>query len=171
MAKVIEIKGLAKAQANIAKLIAKARKDENTGVEVGYTASYAIYVHENMNPVNLPTGSGAQIIAVSQGAGLKGRARKQVLEAGGAKPRKSHLGYYWGPSFYGPKFLEGPAKAMAGELGKIIASTMSTGRTFLEGMLAAGLRLQRESQKLVPVEYGNLINSAYTAFYDLYGMK
>jgi hypothetical protein len=171
MPKIIEIKGLQKAQADIAKLIAKARKDENTGVEVGYTASYAIYVHENMNPVNLPTGSGAQAIAAAKGAGLKGRARKQALEAGGAVPRKSHLGYYWGPSFYGPKFLEGPAKRLAGELGKIIASAMGSGKTFLQGMYLAGLKLQRESQKLVPVEYGNLINSAYTTFYDLYGMK
>jgi hypothetical protein len=164
MAKIIELKGIQQAQANMARIIRKWRKDANAAVEVGYTASYAIYVHENMNPVNLPTGSGAQAIAIAQGAGLKGRARKQLLEASGAKPRQSKLGYYWGPSFYGPKFLEGPARYLAGELGVIIIKAVGAGQTVAEALLLAGLRLQRESQKLVPVEYGNLINSAFTAY-------
>ena len=51
-------------------------------------------------------------------------------------------------------------------LGRIIANlrarNANLGTGFMRGAKRAGLALQRESQRLVPVEYGQLKNSAYT---------
>ena len=58
------------------------------------------------------------------------------------------------------KFLEQPAREMASELGKTVAATVAAGGTMLEGLKVAGLALQRASQKLVPVDTGNLKGSA-----------
>lgn len=113
------------------------RKEEeakSASVIVGYTAAYAIFVHENMEPKNL----------------------------GASKPRPSGLGVFWGPSNYGPKFLEGPAREYKDEIVKIILSTWAKTHNVLKSLLVGGLRLQRESQLRVPVEYGNLRASAFT---------
>lgn len=62
-----------------------------TVVTVGYTAHYALIVHEN------------------------------VAMAGKGKPRPSGLGNYWDPAGRGQaKFLEEPARTMASDLRKII---------------------------------------------------
>jgi hypothetical protein len=61
------------------------------------------------------------------------------------------------------KFLEKPYKNLARELAKVIATSMATGKRLIDALLLAGLRLQRESQKLVPVDTGALKNSAFTA--------
>lgn len=86
-------------------------------VTVGYTQSYAVYVHENLE------------------------AKHPVGQA---------------------KFLEQPAREMAEELGDIIARAMQRGAAMLQALYMAGLRLQRESQKLVPVDTGALKGSAFT---------
>lgn len=88
-----------------------------TNVIVGYTQSYAIYVHENLS------------------------AQHKVGQA---------------------KFLEQPARELANELGQIVHEVVAKGKTLIQGLLLAGLRLQRESQKLCPVETGTLKNSAFT---------
>jgi hypothetical protein len=115
-----------------------------------------------MNPVNLP----GAVAMHKTGVNVKDLGRlstKQAL-AGGAKRRQSGLGYYWGPSFYGPKYLEGPARALAndGTLTKIVVTAIKGKKTFLEATLLAGLRIQRDSQLAVPVEYGFLKASAFT---------
>lgn len=112
----------------------KSAQDAKVSVSVGYSAEarYAIFVHENT----------------------------QMVLAG--KPRPSGLGEYWGPAGAGPKFLERPARELAGELAKIIRSQYAKTRNMGQALLMAGLRLQRESQQLVPVEYGNLKRSAFT---------
>lgn len=78
-------------------------------------------------------------------------------------PRKSGLGVYWGPAGQA-KFLEQPARTLSGNgtLRSIIVQAMQAGKTLMQGLLLAGLRLQRESQNLVPIEYANLIRSAFT---------
>ena len=87
-------------------------------VQVGYTAQYAIYVHENLE-ANHPNGGQA-------------------------------------------KFLEQPARELQPVLAKIISNSMKSGSTLEQGMLMAGLHLQGESQKLVPIDTGNLKASAFT---------
>ncbi len=60
------------------------------------------------------------------------------------------------------KFLEYPAKLLKEELGHIVQDNLKKGRTISQALLIAGLRLQRESQKLVPVDTGALKGSAFT---------
>lgn len=117
----------------IAKLKARAAKYEpEVSVIVGYTSAVALFVHENRE------------------AKWKG------------KPRRSGIGVYWGPSLYGPGFLLGPARYLSKELAKIINTALKGGAKVRDALLLAGLRLQRESQKLVPVEHGNLRATAFT---------
>lgn len=101
-------------------------------VLVGFTAGYALYVHEDLE------------------ATWKGL------------PRRSGKGVYWGPSLHGPKFLEAPARSMAKELGAIVGEVFKKGATLLVALFTAGLKLQAEAQKRVPVELGNLRASAFT---------
>lgn len=111
---------------------AKARRDSNVSVAVGFTAAHAIHVHENME------------------AKLMGQ------------PRPSGIGNYWGPSLHGPKFLERPARELAVQIASICREGLRRGLTMAQALLRAGLFLQRESQKRVPVEYGTLRASAFT---------
>lgn len=60
------------------------------------------------------------------------------------------------------KYLEQPARTMKGELGQIIREGFKQGLSLTQCLMLAGLRLQRESQKLVPVDTGALKNSAFT---------
>lgn len=134
MADISKIKGL---ESLVAKLRARAAKvSSNPEVAVGYEAQYAIYLHEMPN------------------------ARVRTLDQGVERP--SGLGVYWGPSQYGPKFLEGPARELRHDLKEIINQAAHQGKNLGQCLLLAGLRLQRESQKRVPVEYGNLKASAFT---------
>lgn len=110
-----------------------AKRHGSTRVVVGYTAEYAIYVHENIEMK------------------LKGQ------------PRPKNKGKYWDPQGRGQaKFLEEPARRLQPELGRIIGETVKATGDVALGLKMAGLRLQRESQKLVPVNTGNLKNSAFT---------
>lgn len=60
------------------------------------------------------------------------------------------------------KFLEQPARELAGELAEIVKGAIRQGKTLSQALLIAGLRLQRESQLLVPVDTGALKGSAFT---------
>lgn len=86
-------------------------------VIVGYTANYALYVHEN----------------------------KEAKHTAGQA-----------------KYLEQPARKLGHELAVIVRRAMAGGAKLLQALFLAGLRLQRESQKLVPVDTGNLKGSAFT---------
>lgn len=104
-------------------------------VIVGYTANYALYVHENIE---------------MKGKGLPRRGPK-------AK------GNYWDPQGRAQaKFLEQPARQLKKELAAIIVTAVKRGSSLLMALYLAGLRLQRESMKLVPVDTGNLKASAFT---------
>lgn len=127
----------------------KAKGMEDAAVVVGYTASYAMAVHENieMKWRGLPRSGEVRYAApgqVTTGHESTGRA-----------------GLYWGPAGQA-KFLEGPAREMGDELGRITSEAVKRGKTFAQGLVLAGLRLQRESQKRVPVDTGNLRGSAFT---------
>ena len=81
------------------------------------------------------------------------------------QPRPSGKGVYWGPQGQ-PKFLEAPARTFAPELGRIIRELVAKGQTLDKALVVAGMRLQRESMKLVPVEFGFLRASAFTRLED-----
>ena len=95
------------------------RKATSSSVIVGYTANYALPVHEMVNA---------------------------VFKAPGTKA----------------KFLEGPARRLQGTLANIVEKSVENGETLSDGLLKAGLRLQRESQKECPIDTGNLKSSAFT---------
>lgn len=75
--------------------------------------------------------------------------------------RPSGIGEYWGPHGQA-KFLEQPARANSPRYAGIVRDVLEKGGTLKKALLAAGLELQRDSQELVPVEYGNLKASAFT---------
>ena len=87
-------------------------------VAVGYTAKYAVYVHEDLE-ANHPNGGQA-------------------------------------------KYLEQPAREKHEILANIVATAVKRGVSLVKALYLAGLRLQRESQELVPVDTGNLRGSAFT---------
>lgn len=110
------VEGLAKVLAALEKAKGKA-PDKEVRVTVGYTAAYAIHVHENT------------------------QAKHRVGQA---------------------KFLEQPAREMQAELGKTVVEAAQRGATLPQALYMAGLRLQRASMQLVPVDTGALKNSAFT---------
>lgn len=98
-------------------LQAKVLKSSKQDVAVGYTANYAVYVHENLE------------------------AHHPVGQA---------------------KFLEEPFRTMRDQLVASIVKAVNEGMPLQTAMLLAGLKLQRASQLLVPVDTGNLKGSAFT---------
>jgi len=128
MAKIENIKKVEKAL----EALRKKSGGNTVSVIVGYTAKYALFVHE------------------SRGMVLKGKPRS-----------KPHKGYYWDPQGVAKAgFLMDPARDLP--LGKLIRDAFKAGATLVESLKIAGLRLQRESQKQVPVDLGNLKGSAFT---------
>lgn len=104
-------------------------------VLVGYTASYALAVHEKVEMK------------------LAGQPRQ--------KPRK---GYYWDPQGRAQaKFLETPARTESREISRITREVTKATGDFEKGLAFGGLHLQRESQLMVPVDEGNLKASAFTS--------
>ena len=139
------ILGADKVVKKLAWLQKQSRKHNDVGVIVGYTAAYALYVHE------------------APGV-LKGKLR-------GAKrgsKRGTYRGRFWDPQGRAiPKFLEKPFREMHDELiGAIFTITkklgIAKGNGLDIGLLNAGLLLQRVSQELVPVDLANLKGSAFT---------
>lgn len=122
-------------QAVIAKMramAAKANNDENVNVAVGYTAKYALFVHENI--------------------AMKWRGQPRQ---GGAP------GVYWGPAGQA-KFLEDPFRQMGPTLLAQVIRDRANGLTMAQALLTAGLALQRASMQLVPVLTGHLRSTAFT---------
>lgn len=62
------------------------------------------------------------------------------------------------------KFLEFPARRLAKELADIVVTVYKKTGTLCKGLLMAGLRLQRASQEMVPIDTAALKASAYTAY-------
>ena len=60
------------------------------------------------------------------------------------------------------KYLEDPARRLSPDLARIVREAMQRGATMLQALMFAGLRLQRESMREVPVDTGALKNSAFT---------
>lgn len=153
-----EIDGLDKLNAWFRARAAKLAHD-NPIVAVGYTASYALYVHENteMKLKGLPRGQGFGRDSES-GAVVVPPALLKTGKAGG-----KNRGFYWDPQGKAqPKFLETPLREKRDLLARIVVTALGQGKTMAQALLLAGLRLQRESMMLVPVDTGNLKASAFT---------
>ena len=78
------------------------------------------------------------------------------------QPRRSGIGTYWGPSHYGNKFLEGPARQFRASISRNVTDALRQGFPLIQALEAGGLLLQRLSQERVPVEHGDLKRSAFT---------
>ena len=115
----MQLERLTNLQKKLADLKKKAQVEGNPTVVVGYTQSYALAVHENLEAHHAPG--------------------KQA------------------------KYLEQPAKELAKELGEITRKVYTKTGSLEKGLLVAGLRLQRASQELVPVDTSALKASAFTA--------
>lgn len=138
-----EILGLKKLVAQLRAKAAKALKDNEASVLVGFTASYALYVHEAV--------------------GMKLAGHPRSAETDGKGNPKPVRGYFWDPQGKAQaKFLEEPARTLQPELAQIVTKALQQGKTMAQSLLLVGLRLQRESMQLVPVDTGNLKASAFT---------
>jgi hypothetical protein len=133
----MKVERLEKVIAALKKKAAEAQEASKVSVAVGYTAAYALYVHENL----------------------------EMKLAG--QPRRSGTGkgLYWDPQGQAQsKFLEQPARELSnsGDLVRIVLEVLSKGGTFSQALVAAGMRIQRESMLLCPVDTGLLKASAFT---------
>lgn len=61
------------------------------------------------------------------------------------------------------KYLEQPARGLQSELASIIRTVYKQTGSLVDGLILAGLRLQRESQEMVPIDTGALKASSFTA--------
>lgn len=139
----------------LADLVAKSRKEGEPVVAVGYTAAYALAVHEDTEMAWKGLSRDPRIRRIEQG-GDESRARPR-------ERRREPKGKFWDPQGRGKaKFLEDPARRLQRRLGQIVAVAVTQGKTLAQALLTAGLELQRESQLEVPVDTGNLKNSAFT---------
>jgi hypothetical protein len=75
-------------------------------------------------------------------------------------PRPSGIGAYWGPRGR-PGFLLDVAREMRGELRDFLVAQMKRGIKLRTALGWAAIRLMKESQRNVPVEYGDLRDSAF----------
>lgn len=122
---------------------ASSKKLDNGTVVTGFNASYAVFVHE-MIPNTLGTG---------------------ISRIGRRPDGSKRTGKWWDPQGRGrPKYLEEPARELnnSGELARVVRESYNKQGSLLKALLQGGLRIQRESQKIVPVDLGNLKGSAFT---------
>lgn len=137
-----KMEGFERVQQTLLRMARKYSDGPITTVVVGYTANYAIHVHENIEMKG------------------KGLPRRKTLSSG--KNVKGR-GFYWDPQGKAQaKFLEQPARELKREFSRIITTACKNGARLDKALLIAGLRLQRESQQLVPIDTGNLKASAFT---------
>lgn len=156
MADIDRIKGVRKVLQKTIQLRNEMKKNEDVVVYVGYTASYALAVHENvaMKWKGLPRDH--RLWRTRSDGRIREKKTGRFSKAG-------KRGLYWDPQGKAQaKFLEEPARRLRKEIVKIIQTIYAKTRNLEKALVAGGLRLQRESQQLVPVDTGNLKNSAFT---------
>lgn len=102
---------------------------------LGFSAPYAIYVHENME---------------QKWRGLPRR------------PNPPKSGVYWGPAGE-PKYLTRTLAAMrsSGRIRKIIVGTLDQGRSLREAVVGAMIEVIKEASLRVPVDTGLLRSSGF----------
>lgn len=153
------IEGLTALYNNFNVLIGRAKRERKT-VIVGYTAAYALYVHENREiwPPGMRLAGLPRSGEVRRGSGF---GNQRIVTTGHAAGEGK--GFYWDPQGMAqPKFLEEPARTHAREIGDIVRAAYKRGAGLVYSLLIGGMHLQRLSQLLVPVDEGNLKGSAFT---------
>ena len=125
-------------------------------VVVGYTAAYAVHVHENLEAAHGAAYNAKYADEIAQGQTVNKKGR--VVKKRGWKGRTSR-----GPGQQA-KFLEQPARELSnsGELSNDVVTAMRRGEKLQDAVLVAAEHIQRDSQDLVPVDTGNLRGSAFT---------
>lgn len=142
-----------KLRQKIAEKLVSPNATAGESVVVGYTAAYAVYVHENLE--------------VKHGSDYNAWHGEEI-SAGKTKSGKTKKGWK-GKTSRGPnqqaKFLEQPARQLnnSGELTNDINQAVAAGAKLQDALLVGAVRIQRESQLIVPVDTGNLLGSAFTA--------
>lgn len=142
-------------QQKLSEMVAKAIVDRTPAAIVGFTAAYALAVHEDVE---------------MKLKGFSRDPRVRRIEMGGdpakARPRprkREPKGRFWDPQGKGQaKFLEQPAREMQQLLAQEIMAGMAAKMTLAKSLMRAALLLQRAAQLLVPVDTSNLKNSAFT---------
>ena len=133
-----KLEGLTKHLAQLQKKAAAAKKDNDAAVAVGFSAAYALIVHENIEAAHGAVYNEKWAADIAAG---KKHSRGENQQA---------------------KFLEQPLRENRKKYAKLIADALKQGKTMAQALLIAGLALQRDSQKLTPVDKGFLRASAYT---------
>ncbi len=142
-----KIEGIQALRARMKKL---AMKYKDTSVTVGYTAAYAMAVHENLE---------------MKWKGIPRDPRERSTKSGkhqqNPRPRRVNPhGLFWDPQGQGQaKFLEAPARYLIPELRNIIVTVGKKTKSLTKALIVAALRLGRESMLLVPVDSTNLKSS------------
>jgi hypothetical protein len=111
-------------------------------VIVGYTAEYALHVHENLEAAH-----GAAYNVKYAAYYKRGKRAGQLKIQRGPEQQA--------------KFLERPAREMKRELAGMVRETVAKGSTLTQGLLLAGGALLHASQQIVPVDTGYLKNSGF----------
>lgn len=128
------VRGIKKLDARFKRLASDAKEQAKTDVIVGYTASYALHVHELVD-----------------------------MKLAGKPRRPPSKGRYWDPQGRAQaKFLEEPFRTERNKMIKIVEKTYRRSRNLTLSLFVAGQYLQSVSQKKVPVDTGNLKASAFT---------
>lgn len=133
------------------KLERESKRKNNGNVIVGYAASYAVRVHEDAKA------EARRRLMVKKKRftrrwTVKGKKRRKMVLV---KKTERQRNQQW-------KFLEQPARELSREMALITVRSVKGGASLIKGLLLAGLHLQRASQKIVPVDTGNLRGSAFT---------
>lgn len=76
------------------------------------------------------------------------------------KPRPSGRGVFWGPHGEA-RFLENAARIKKRAIARRIAQVTKSTHSITRGLYSGGVVLRDEAKRRVPVEYGDLKNSAY----------
>lgn len=132
-----EIKNMRSLLRKFEKLERESRRKNNGNVNVGYAASYAVAVHENLEAAH------------GEAFNVKHRGEKGFTSRGPGQQAK---------------YLEQPFREMnnSGETHRNIVAAIKGGASLIQALLLAGLQIQRKSQRIVPIDTGNLRGSAFT---------
>lgn len=109
-----KVEGLDELNGKFAKL---SKEHENASYSTGYTAEYALFVHENCEAKHEPPGQ--------------------------------------------CNYLTGPADQLKSQMAKDVEDAVKDGKPMGQGLLKASLRLLAGSQRVVPVDTGNLRASGF----------
>jgi hypothetical protein len=138
----------------------KALREIRQSVIVGYTAKYALFIHEN-DQIWPP---GMRLKGLPRSGEIRrasGFGNQRVVTTG-HKASKGK-GFFWDPQGRATfKFLEEPARRMSKLIGATIRAVVMAGYPMSQALLRAGMLLQRESMQRVPVDTGALKASAFT---------